>query len=140
MLSEAGAEVVRERVDGAGPWCAGCPAPRRSLEEEGVDRVAVYPDLAGDSADGQLLGGEFSNKGLFFHSKQRVPPPFPLLRMSDRAVHFPGAGSGLFCRATDKLGGSEPLVAREDDLTALELEGVLPVPDNALELLAFLER
>ena len=102
ILSEAGAEVVRERVDGAGPWCAGCPAPRRSLEEEGVDRVAVYPDLAGDSADGQLLGGEFSDKGLFFHSKQRVPPPFPLLRRSDRAVHFPGAGSGLFCRATDK--------------------------------------
>ena len=35
--------------------------------------------------------------------------------------------------------GSVPLVAREDDLGALELDGVLSVPDDTAELLPFLE-
>ena len=36
-------------------------------------------------------------------------------------------------------GRSVPLVAGEDDLGALELDGILPVADNAAELLALLE-
>ncbi len=35
--------------------------------------------------------------------------------------------------------GREPLIAREDELGALELDGVRPVPNDALELLSFFE-
>jgi hypothetical protein len=105
ILGEASAQIVGEWVDGAGPLGSRGASARRPLEEERLDGMPMDSHLAGDPADGQLLGGELSDERLLFDSKQRVPPPRPLLRSSDRTVHFPGAVSRQFCGATDTRAG-----------------------------------
>ena len=51
-------------------------------------------------------------------------------------IHYPLARQG----DDGDTGRSVPRVAREDNLGAFELDGVLTVADDATELLSFLER
>jgi hypothetical protein len=80
-----------------------------------MDGVPMNTDHAGDLADGQLLDGHLSDEGLLVRSQHLVSPPLPLFQRSDEAVHFPGAVSGRFCRATDmarvatRRTGQEPI-------------------------------